>query len=289
MDRIWFQGLLAVIGIMAGIIALRGLFKKPKRYAKTRKAAQELYGKSIRADLSAFFAVYLKQCYFFVAVLVCAIGIVLIAIFVPRTIPEQEPTKSSSQSVTPTIAPAPIVSTAKNPAKLIEFDPLIAKPDAFFMHRWSEFDDIIVSGELCEQSIGVQIPKEDQNNYYANFSQERKLHSEYIEYSTADQYKEMKFEYGIDRTTFQKGWDSEPPCMCRLIIQSVPSDGYVSDSVGIIFDLKWFNYRLSKQPASVALNDVETIRITVFWVFDVIQSKPLAFNLAIINPSLYLA
>jgi hypothetical protein len=50
------------------------------------------------------------------------------------------------------------------------------------------------------------------------------------------------------------------------------------------------NYRRTLRVSKdIDVSDVETIRLTVYWEFDVIQSKPLAFNVAIVNPILYTA
>ena len=146
--------------------------------------------------------------------------------------------------------------------------------------------DFVVGQDTIQHGIGIEIPEKARAKYLKKSSNKRVNHSEYIEYSLGRKYKQLDFEFGIDQSSFESLVTETPVCLCKILIQDVPSNGFISESNNVLFDSDWFNYRLARHAASVDVSDVETIRITVYWQFDVNPTKDTSLRLVLIDPEL---
>ena len=200
---------------------------------------------------------------------------------------------SASVSVSPPFSPAPTPDSSERSKgvpgniKLEDLDPILPRPDSFFMREWDEYQPIQVNDIQYEHGIGVCIPAEDQDRYFDKNLPDEQIHSEYIEYLLSSQYKSFQFDYGIDDSSFPDGVEKEPLCHYKIVVQSCNSKEYLSSKQNILFDSDWVNYRSKVFPSTLMdVSNCEAIRITVYWKFVVRQSGPFAFNIAIINPIL---
>jgi len=205
----------------------------------------------------------------------------------------ETPPVSASASVSPTFTPAPTPSTAaptdgnSSYYRLEDIDPILSKPDSFFMREWDEYHPVKVDGVQYEHCIGVCIPLKEQDRYSEENLPDEQMHSEYIEYLLSNQYSSFRFNYGIDDSSFPAGVEEEPLCHYKIVVQSCNSKEYLSSEQNILFDSDWVNYRSKVYPSTLMdVSNCEAIRITVYWKFIVRQKDPFAFNIAIINPIL---
>ena len=205
----------------------------------------------------------------------------------------ETPPVSASASVSPTFTPSPTLDPAAQTVgisgynRLEDLDPILAKPDSFFMREWDEYHPIQVNSIKYAHCIGVCIPSKEQDRYSEENLPDEQIHSEYIEYLLPNQYKSFQFHYGIDDSSFPDGVEKEPLCHYKIVVQSCNSKEYLSSKQNILFDSDWVNYRSKVYPSTLMdVSNCEAIRVTVFWKFVVRQKDPFAFNIAIINPIL---
>ena len=171
-----------------------------------------------------------------------------------------------------------------------EFPPLLPRADALKTNEWKPAQDISVGGETYPHSIGFCIPEKKRNDYYKYHDTERITHVEYIEYQLGYKYQTLRFDYGIDDSSFPDNVEYPPQSVFWIVIQSCNSEETLKSDENIIFQTKPLNYRRSLQSSGdIDVSGAEVVRITVFWEFDVISTKPLTFNVALINPILYAA
>ena len=225
---------------------------------------------------------------FIVVIISLAIDYVIIRFGTVET-----PPVSASASVSPSSTPSPTPDPAGPTVgisgydRLEDIDPILAKPDSFFMREWDEYHSITVDNVKYEHCIGVRIPLEDQDRYSEENLPDEQIHSEYIEYLLSNQYKTFRFYYGIDDSSFPEGVEKEPLCHYKIVVQSCNSKEYLGSEQNILFDSDWLNYRSKVYPSTIMdVSSCEAIRITVYWKFVVRQKDPFAFNIAIINPVL---
>jgi hypothetical protein len=236
-------------------------------------------------------------------VILIALILSLVACFTNLDIPT-----SSSQSLVSTPTPTPFTSNTPYDISFVtpqsnlppsptpvylttylsELDPIIEKSDAFITKSWNAFDDFIVGQDTIQHGIGIEIPEKDLSTYLKKSNNKRVQHIEYIEYSLGRKYEQIDFEFGIDRSSFESLQSDAPVCLCRIVMQDVPSNGFVNESSNILFDSDWFNYRLARHAASIAVQKVETLRITVYWEFDVNPTKDASLRLVLIDPELHI-
>lgn len=210
----------------------------------------------------------------------------MIAIKLVGTIPS--PTPTVAQPYTPTPAPTPSAVVGANDVWLDEFDPLLPRAEALKTNEWNSAQDISVGGVTYAHSIGFCIPEEDRNDYYNNHNTERITHKEYIEYSLGYKYKTLCFDYGIDDSSFPDNVEYPPQSVFWIVVQTCGSEENLKSDGNIIFQTNQLNYRRSLHGSGeIDVSGAEVIRITVYWEFDVIRTKPLTFNVALINPILY--
>lgn len=208
---------------------------------------------------------------------------------------EEDPPKTPSSTKTPSLQSSTTPYTSSSPSNslpyftqfLCDLDPIIINEDAFYIGSWNSFDDFVIGQSIIQHGIGIEIPERDRFQYLKRSIYKRVEHNEFIEYSLGNNYNLLDFEFGIDQSTFELLGSYPPACLCRIVIQSVPSSGFTSDSENILFDSAWFNYRLARHSASVDLSNVETMRITVFWEFDVDPTRDVSLRIILIDPKLH--
>lgn len=283
------QIILGILTVVSAVVSIKNLFDKNELYNKTRDALIKNSRSKFRASTSAFFSVYKRVLKFIIGTFILGAAVVLIPEIFPDLTPDPDPTPSPTPRPTPTITitPTSTIYLGEPDEKLSDLDPIIPKPEAFYVNTWNLYKKIIVGDDPCPCSIGIRIPEEDLREYYKFHSRQRILHKESLEYSLGYKFENLVFNYGIDDSTFAGNDPSTPSGMCRIVMQYVPSNGFLKESDNIIFDSGWFNYHLTMRQGVVDLSNVETIRITASWVFDVDPAKDNFMNLAIVDPYLY--
>lgn len=194
--------------------------------------------------------------------------------------------------------PTPTIASTEEPTSSIfgpatfsldDFKALRKAPhDAFYFHQWEENFPIKIGDVEYPHSIGVRLPIEVIENLYDNYKTERKLYSTYIEYSLGYKYDVFQFDYGIDDSAF-KDYDLPPPSFHYWIL--VESCSCLADSKERskeLYTTPEVNYMQTKGTSkAIDVSNVETLRLTFYWKFDVLPTKPLTLNVAIVDPTLY--
>lgn len=198
--------------------------------------------------------------------------------------PPVVPTASPSVSIyIPTAVPSGL-----DEIPLYTLDPIIINKDAFFINKWELDKDIKVDDEVVPYGIGIKIPKDDQNEYSAMSPYTNIPHSEEIKYKLCKKYDMLEFSYGIDDSTFDDLDKSEPLCKCSIVLKSISSDDALSEKSAVIFDSKDFSYYIVKHSVSIDVSQVEILSLEINWEYTPDPTKQNCFNLAIIDPVLYL-
>lgn len=220
-----------------------------------------------------------------ICVLIAALAIISIEFF---TIIDGPPPAPSAVESIAEIDPTPVPTFGEDDAWLDEIDPILYNADAVFIREWDPFTQISVKGTVYPHRIGFCIPASDQEDYLINHNDEQINHSEMIEYLLNFKYQTLRFEYGIDDSSFADDAEYVPACEFRIVVQSCNSDESLAQNANILLDTDWMNYRTALHSSgNLNVSDVEAIRITVYWRCQVSPSKPLAFNIALVNPILY--
>ena len=266
---------------------LEALVERSKRQKYQNRSNSKVPKKlSFIKELAIFLRSFLVA---FIIVLFSLVLVYAINHFGKIETPSVSASASVSPSSTPSPTPDPVGPTVgiSGYDRLEDIDPILAKPDSFFMREWDEYHSITVDNVKYEHCIGVRIPLEDQDRYSEENLPDEQMHSEYIEYLLSNQYKTFRFYYGIDDSSFPEGVEKEPLCHYRIVVQSCNSKEYLGSEQNILFDSDWLNYRSKVYPSTIMdVSSCEAIRITVYWKFVVRQKDPFAFNIAIINPVL---
>lgn len=287
MDNDWFQAIIYVITISTGLLTLIKLFDKKGAYEKELERLLALPSPIPHPKTTAFFRVLKVEFILGMVTLGLGILIVFIAILTPTT-PDPDITETPVPTATPTAKPTPTFFVGANDVWLDEFDPLLPRAEALKTNEWNSAQDISVGGVTYAHSIGFCIPEEDRNDYYNNHNTERITHKEYIEYSLGYKYKTLCFDYGIDDSSFPDNVEYPPQSVFWIVVQTCGSEENLKSDGNIIFQTNQLNYRRSLHGSGeIDVSGAEVIRITVYWEFDVIRTKPLTFNVALINPILY--
>ena len=207
------------------------------------------------------------------------IGTLLRTIYIPPITPSPTPTATE----VPTGSPPPGI----NDVWLDELDSILPRKRAFFVKAWNSYIPVEVGNTIYPHCIGVCIPKEVQEAYYEENSPDRQVHSEYIEYSLSNKYQSFQFDYGIDDCSFPDYVEEESLCEFNIVVQSCNSTEFLKEHDNVLFDSGWINYRCGiHRIPEIDVSGCEALRITVTWSFYVRQDRPLAFNIAILNPIL---
>ena len=266
--------------------AISIFFLPRPEFADVYSSIFEVTGKKVISKILAFMRVWLYPIIVIVSTLVFIIAINLWGkVEPPPPTPTPAPTPHETiapPSATPSIPPWP------NKTKLVELTPLKMDEGAFFFGEWNQYESIIVNHVGYPQSIGVQIPKDAQDDYYERYNTLRKTHKAEIEYSLGYQYKTLMFFYGIDDRSFPDDLSCAPQCHFWIVVQSCSAEDDHFEKEDTLFKTEHLNYyHTLSSSGNIDVTGAEAVRITVFWEFDVIQSKPLALNIAIIDPTLY--
>lgn len=281
--------ILAIISVSSGFITFLNHFNKPELYYKTQKEYRKKYRSRIVADLLAFFVVYTTKLVSAAVAIISAVAIVLILFLMP-SIDEPITSISADSEISSEISP-PLSGPATNQTNLENLTPLREEPrDAFFFHEWKRLYPIKINDIEYDHSIGISLPAEVCKDLKKNHDSEREDYKAYIEYSLAYQYETLSFDYGIDDNSFIDDGLYPPQCHFWIVVQSCDSENELSEDENVLFETEPLNYRRSLHSSGdIDVAGAEAIRITVYWEFDVIPAKPLAFNVDIINPILYTA
>lgn len=275
--------LLDVLFVFACVVTLISVFSvKRSDFFKNFEREKQKNKSKFLAFVKAFFHAYKLP---LICVLIAALAIISIELFFIIDGPPSSP--SAVESVTET-NPTPVPTFGEDDAWLDEIDPILSNTDAMFISEWDPFTQISVKGIEYPHSIGFCIPASEQEDYLINHDDEQINHSEMIEYLLNFKYQTLRFEYGIDDSSFADDAEYVPACEFRIVVQSCNSDESLAQNANILFDTDWMNYRIALHSSgNIDVSDVEAIRITVYWRCQVSPSKPLAFNIALVNPILY--
>ena len=160
--------------------------------------------------------------------------------------------------------------------------------DAFFFHQWEKNYPIKIDSTEYLRSIGVRLPVEIRDDLKNNHITERYDYSAVIEYSLGYKYDMFQFSYGIDDNTFKDFGLPPPNCHYWVVVESCYCREDSEIKTTELEHTPEVNYMqtlgTSKQ---MNVSNVETLRITFYWKFDVLPTKPLTLNVAIVDPTLY--
>ncbi len=286
----WAEIVLAFCNILAICIAsVSTLFKKVE-FKRTLEDEKKKPGKTVLARLRAIRSVYNIAYYSILSALV--ISIVVLGLGVKWTLVFSGGNASATPFPEITPFPATIVPPIQNPNDvwLDEIDSILPRKRAFFVHAWNSYSPVEVGNTIYPHCIGVCIPKEAQDAYYDENSPDQQIHKEYIEYSLSNKYQYFQFDYGIDDCSFPADVEDESLCEFNIVVQSCNSTEFLKEHDNILFDSGWINYRCGIHSVQeIDVSGCEAIRITVTWRFYVRQNRPIAFNIAILNPILRVA
>lgn len=279
----WAENLQIFIGLFGAIGTIITIFVLPKPdFDEIFDDILEVIGSRFFSAVLAFLRVWL---YPLLAISISAI--LLLAINLWGKVEPPPPSPSPPLTPTPSIKTT-ITPTLYREIKLYELPLLRVDEDAFFFQAWDQYEAIAINNVVYPQSIGVRIPEKAQEDYFENYNTLRKEHSALIEYSLAYKYKTLKFNYGIDDSSFPDDKSCVAQCHYWIVVQSCSAEDDHFEKDDLLFITNPLNYYQSLHSSgNIDVSGVEAVRITVYWEFDVIQTKPLAFNIAIINPTLY--
>ena len=289
MDKTFLSIILAIVSISSCVITFLNHFNKPELFKKTKAEYRKKYSGRAIADFLAFFIVYTAKLISAFITITSATGFVLILVFMPTK--ESTITIEAEAAHTPLSTPTVTVGNDPSRTYLNEVRPLNIDPDeAFVFNGWKALYPIKVNDIEFDHSIGVRIPTDVSEDYKDNYNTERRDYDASIEYSLSYKYEKFRFKYGIDDSSFLDAGLCPPQCYFWIVVESCSSEADSEEEPKILYQTERMNYRRPLRTSDeIDVSDVETLRLTVYWEFDVMQSKPLAFNIAIINPTLYTA
>ncbi|HWQ97088.1 MAG TPA: hypothetical protein VN538_03180 [Clostridia bacterium] len=179
----------------------------------------------------------------------------------------------------------PIKRSAKD-RWLDEMESKVSHNDAFFIKQWDTFDFVEIKHKVYPHSIGARIPLVDQDKYRKSVSSKQVEHTEYIEYPLGFEYATLQFDFGIDDLSFPCGVN-DSYCRYKIIVDECNSESFYSSDQDHLFETDWLNDRCCpRRTPEMDVSGFETVRITIMWQFNPMNSGPVAFNIAIFNPIL---
>jgi hypothetical protein len=286
----WFQFCISLATLISAAISILILFSKFQAYKGARSESGVNSKTTIQRHVYAANKTYPDELKWVAFIILGALLLTSIACLTSEDTQVQKPaytrTPAMQSSPTPIVSSAPSISASLFTQYLCELNPIIENDDAFFTGSWNSFDDFVIGQNIIQHGIGIEIPKKDRFYYLKRSSDRRVEHIEFIEYSLGNNYDMLDFEFGIDQSTFELLGSGAPACLCKIVIQAVPYSGFASESENILFDSTWFNYRLSRHSANIDVSNVETMRITVFWEYDVDPTKDASLRIVLIDPKL---
>ena len=288
MYKTFWQIFSAILTVASFLFTIISHFNKPDLFERIKKEQREKHESYLVADFLACFIVYKKKMISAVFTLISATAFVLLTTLLPGQTNVIDIQSTQTIAPQPSPSPTPMIVIDADDAWLDEVDPLLPRKDAFYKDRWSLFDSIVIDDVAYSHSIGVRIPQDKQLDYYKSNPPEQQTHKEYIEYPLAYKYRTLQFDYGIDDSSFPDDVECAPQCEFKIVVQSCKSDDYLKNDEDILYQTDWLNYRRTLHRSDpIDVSGTETCRITVLWRFYVHQEKPLALNVAIVNPILY--
>ena len=171
---------------------------------------------------------------------------------------------------------------------MYSIDPIRKNDEAVFINSWTPYVGLKVDGELVPSGIGVTIPKSAQIEYSNKFPFTNTPHTEILEYKLCRKYAKLTFSYGIDDSTFDDFHATTPLCRCRITLQSKTSDQALSETDSVLYDSSDIYYNFIKHSVTLDVSQIETLRFTFQWEYTPDPTEQNCFNLAIIDPILYL-
>lgn len=288
MDKTFWTITLAIISIFSGFITLINHFNKPELYNKTKQEYRRYYQSRTTADILAFFIVYKTKLISATIAAASAIALVFIMILMPPPVATETP--ASTESIVLTVAPIVSKDPGVYQTMLEELTPLRVDPDtAFVFHQWERNYPIKIDSKEYLHSIGVHLPVDLKYDLLSNHSEERKEYSAVIEYSLGYKYDKFQFSYGIDDNAFKDSGLPPPACHYWIVVESCICREDSEVRAIELYKSPEVNYMQTigtSEPIDVS--NVETLRITFNWLFDVLPTKPLTLNVAIVDPTLYI-
>lgn len=286
----WVQLCCSIMTVFSGIVTLFSFFAKSEESKRKNTSSN-----SFKVNFVAFLVKQRVKLLITTIAFLLATGLVLIPEFFPDacSIPPPPPyTPTPTPTASPVKTPTPVVGFTPTPEgpikKLNELDPLIINDQAFLINKWDDYTTFRIGDETYTEGIGIQIPLAKQRHYCEENRMQNTDHNEYIEYSLGYQYTKLECDLGVDQTTFENTDRTKPSGICKIVFQDAKSDDFLQEDESILYDTDWFNYRQTKLHIPVDLNGVGTLRITVYWEYSPDSTKQNCFNLAIIDPILYL-
>ncbi len=256
-----------------------------EKTAHTREKKEDKPG--LKTRITNFFRKYARTIIIIISAVVLIFAIAIIKEATTNPEPEKPAPPPSPCKTNAPITSWPIKRSAMD-SWLDEIDGYVSHTGAFFMRDWDDYHPIKIKDQVYPHSIGICIPIESQNDYYARVNPDQLIHEEYIEYSLGYSYKTLQFDYAIDDITFPDASQGHPRCDFRIVVDSCSSSGYLFSDQEHLFDTDWLNYRCrcAVRSPEMDISQCDTIRITVMWRFYMRQNGPISFNLAIMNPLL---
>lgn len=284
MDIFWLWCVLAGITISAWLIGIIMLFNKKDEFNHKLSANRLKYKRKPFPFVVTCFSVYKNELLKIVISLLIAVTFIVCAVCIKPLIFDPDPTPVPTVTPVPTSTPIPTpISTEGLEQKyLSDLTPIITNEDAYFFNS-SDSDGFgkIQIGEK-EFDHGIVI------NASSNPGSEiRDTANEPIEFRLEKKFTYLKFQLGVDESSLCDFDRTGPACICRVVMDSVSSDAKNNNTAINVFDSDWFDYR-KKSNYEADLSNVEILRITAYWVYDVSPVKDNNLKLAIVDPVLYL-
>lgn len=286
MDKTFWTIFLAIVSVFSGIITLINHFNKPDLYERRKRENRERYDSITIANLLAFFDVYKTKLISATIAAFSAIAFVLILLLMPPS--DDSNITVIEDTISPSSTPTIILESGNDSTMLEDLDPLNIDPDtAFYFRQWETNFPIKIDNEEYLHSIGVRLPVEVKNDFKDNHVTERKDYSAQIEYSLGYKYDTLQFQYGIDDNAFKDSRLPPPACHYWIVVESCicREDSEVKSIE--LYRTPEVNYMQTIGTSEIIdVSNVETLRITFNWLFDVLPTKPLTLNVAIVDPIL---
>jgi hypothetical protein len=170
---------------------------------------------------------------------------------------------------------------------LDDLKPLISNKESYFFKQWPDSDGMYVEGQRYDHAIGIKVSSEQLKEYYSKKSNERVAPHESITFPLREEYKGISFSVGFDQNSLTCLDDTTPACECRIIFESKGSSSNKNDRGQVIYDSDWFRFDQRIKQFYVALEQVDALRITAYWTFDVDPTQENCLNLVFYDTVLY--
>ena len=287
MDKTFWTIILTITSVSSSFITFIIHFNKPELYNKTKLEYRKKYRSRATADILAFFIVYKTKLISATIAAASATALVLILVLMPTS----DDSSDAASADSPTSPATPIVSIypGNNQTMLEELTPLKIDPvTAFVFHQWENNFPIKIDEKEYYHSIGARLPVKVKVDLEDNHTTDRIDYSAEIEYSLGYKYDTFQFSHGIDDNAFKDYGLSPPNCHYWIVLESCSCREDSEEKSKEIYRTPEVNYMQTIETSDVIdVSNVETLRLTINWLFDVLPTKPLTLNVAIVDPTLY--